>query len=232
MNNIDKKVLPSNGLLPNVPREATIRGMKGREISTLFSSLTDASVDAIIKGVTDPSLDPEIMCDEDKTFILHQARVLTFGNEVQQTLRCPICGHIHDYIVGYDSLEIIYLAEEHFNEELEVDGKIIKRRVPTQETINEANRYKEKVNLPDSYAFILLQATKIATVNGKKKSIGELVEYLENIPGNQLVKISRFLDRKFGLQTTFEAECEQCHGIFTGGIGINADLFREPDNTL
>ena len=73
---------------------------------------------------------------------------------------------------------------------------------------------------------------KIATVNGKKKSIGELVEYLENIPGNQLVKISRFLDRKFGLQTTFEAECEQCHGIFTGGIGINADLFREPDNTL
>jgi hypothetical protein len=71
------------------------------------------------------------------------------------------------------------------------------------------------VNLPDSYAFILLQATKIATVNGKKKSIGELVEYLENIPGSQLVKISRFLDRNL-VTDTFEAECEQCHGIFTG----------------
>ena len=232
MNNIDKKALPSNGLMPNIPSEITIRGMKGREISTLFSSLTDASVDAIIKGVTEPNLDPDLMCDEDKAFVLHQARVLTFGSEVQQTLRCPLCGHIHDYVFDYGDLNIVYLDENHLDEELIIDGQTIKRRIPDQKILEEARRYKAKAGLQDSYAFILLQATRIATINGKKKSIGELTEYLENLPGNELVKISRFLDKKFGLETTFKVECNKCHIAFTGGIGINADLFREPDNTL
>lgn len=232
MNNIDKKALPSNGLMPNVPNEVTIRGMKGREISTLFSSLTDASIDAIIKGVTEPSLDPDLMCDEDKAFVLHQTRVLTFGPEVQQTLRCPLCGHIHDYVFNYGDLEITYLDENHLEEELVVGEQIIKRRIPDQKILDEVKRYKEKVNLQDSYAFILLQAAKIATINGKKKPVGELVEYLENLPGNELVKISRFLDKRFGLETTFKVECDKCHTAFTGGIGINADLFRQPDNTL
>jgi hypothetical protein len=232
MNNIDKKVLPSNGLLKDVPREVTIRGMKGREISTLFSSLTDASIDAIIKDVTEPSLEPDLLCDEDKAFILHQTRVLTFGSEVQQTLRCPICGHIHDYVFNYDDFEINYLEENHLEEELTIGDQTIKRRIPTSETMAELKRYKEKFNLPDSYAFILLQAGKIGSINGKKKTTTELVQYLENLPGNELVKVSRFLDRKFGLETTVQVECVNCKTAFAGGIGINADLFREPDNNL
>lgn len=232
MNNIDKKLLPSNGLLKDVPKEITIRGMVGREISTLFSSLTDASIDNIIKNVTEPNLDPELLCDEDKKFILHQTRVLTFGNEVQQTLRCPICGHIHDYVFSYDEFEIKYLNENHLDEELIIEDKVIRRRIPVATTMEDIKRYKEKFNIPDSYAFILLQAAKINTIDGKKKTINELIEYLENLPGKELVKVSRFLDVKFGLETTVQVECVHCHTTFTGGVGINADLFREPDISL
>lgn len=232
MNNIDKKVLPSNGLIEGVPKEVTIRGMKGREISTLFSSLTDASIEAIIKDVTNPSLDPEDLTDEDKAFILHQTRVLTFGRELQQTLRCPFCKHIDHYILNYDDFEIIYLDENHLNDELVLEDKTIKRRLVTVEHLKEARAYKEKINLPDSYAFILLQATRIGSINGKKKSIAELVEYLENLPGKELVKVARFLDVKFGLQTDFTVECTNCHTAFTGGVGINADMFREPDTDV
>lgn len=232
MNNIDKKVLPSNGLLENVPKEVTIRGMKGREISTLFSSLTDASVEQIIKDVTDPSLDPNIISDEDKAFILHQTRILTFGTDIQQTLRCPFCGQVHDYIINYEDFAVTLLPHDHLEEAFVLDDKTIKRRIPTKEVLESARVYKEKVNLSDSYAFILLQASKIGTINGKKKSMAELVEYLENLPGNQLVKISEFLNVKSGLNTEFEVECNHCHTAFTGGIGINADMFREPDMDL
>jgi len=232
MNNIDKKVLPSNGLLNDVPKEVIIRGMKGREISTLFSSLTDASIEQIIKDVTDPSLDPELLTDEDKAFILHTTRVLTFGNEIQQTLKCPFCGHIHTYIVEYSDFSVTLLPDDHLDEEFVLGDKTLKRRVPTKEVLESAKLYKEKVNLPDSYAFILLQASKIATINGKKKSMAELVEYLENLPGNELVKVSEFLNVKSGIDTTFKVECTNCKTAFTGGIGINADMFREPDRHL
>lgn len=232
MNNIDKKVLPSNGLIEGIPKEVTIRGMKGKEISTLFSSLTDASIESIIKEVTDPRLDPEELTDEDKAFILHQTRILTFGHELQQTLRCPFCKHIDNYILDYNNFEVIYLDENHLTDELELDGVIIKRRLVNTELLKEARNYKNKVNLPDDYAFILLQATRIASLNNKKKTIAELVEYLENIQGKDLVKVARFLDAKFGLQTDFTVECSNCHTAFTGGVGINADMFREPDTAL
>jgi hypothetical protein len=232
MNNIEKKILPSNGILDYIPKEVVIRGMKGREISTLFSSLSDAAIDDIIKNVVEPALDPNELCDEDKLFILHQTRVLTFGTEVQQTLRCPFCGHIHNYVLDYSDFEIIYLEEDYLKEELTINNASIKRRIPNSKILDEVKVYKEKIKLPDSYAFILLQATKIASINGKRKSIGELVEYLENLPGKELVKISKFLEKNFGLQTSFKVECVQCKTAFTGGIGINADLFREPDRDL
>jgi len=226
MNNIDKKVLPSNGLLENVPKEVIIRGMKGREISTLFSSLTDASIEQVIKDVTEPSLDPEILSDEDKAFVLHTTRVLTFGPEITQTLRCPFCGHIQEHEISYDNFNVTLLDENFLEEELVLDDKTIKRRIATSEVISSARMYKEKMNLPDSYSFILLQAAKIETINGKKKTIAELVEYLENLPGKELVKVAKFLDSKFGIDTTFEVECSKCKTAFTGGIGINADMFR------
>lgn len=233
MNNIDKKVLPSNGLMSGIPREVTIRGMLGREISTLFSSLTDSAVDAVIANVTDPELDPEMLCDEDKQFILHQTRILTFGSEIQQTLRCPFCGHVHDYVVNYDDLDLTYLEEDVLNGILTLeDNTKIERRIPTARVMGDIIHYKEKTKAPQSYAFIFLQVARIGKVNGKARSIGELVEYLENLPGKELLKISKFLDIKFGIDTTFTVECNKCGTAFTGGIGINADLFREPDISL
>lgn len=232
MNNIEKKTLPSNGLLEDVPKEVTIRGMKGREISTLFSSLTDASIEAIIKEVTEPSLDPDILSDEDKAFVLHQTRVLTFGTEIQQTLRCPFCGHIHDYILDYSDFEVTLLPHDHLEEEFVLEDTKIKRRIPNKEILKSARSYKDKVNLPDDYAFILLLATKIGSINGKKKSVSELVEYLENLPGKELVKVSQFLDVPHGMKTDYTVECVNCKTAFTGGIGVNADMFREPDRDL
>lgn len=233
MNNLDKKVLPSNGLLKGIPREVMIRGMKGIEISTLFSSLTDAAVDEIIRAVTDPSLNPEDLCDEDKLFILHQTRILTFGDEVEQSLRCPHCGHIHNYTINYSDLEFTTLEQDVLDDKLVLPDKMtITRRIPTSLDMEEINRYKERMNLPKSYSFLLLQASRISKVNNKKKSIAELIELLENMPGDSLMELYRFLDISFGLNTNFEIECHKCGSRFTGGLGINADLFRKPDKTV
>jgi hypothetical protein len=227
MNNLNKIILPSNGLIEGIPREVAVRGMKGVEISTVYSSLSEASIDNVIKNVTDPSLDPDTLCDEDKKAILHETRRLTFGDELNLTLKCPICGKIHNYTINYKDLEVTVADQDKLEETFTMfDGKVIKRGIPTKATWNVITRHKEKRNLPDTYAFLLLQVAHIDTVNGKKMSVAELIEYLENIPGKDLVKLTKFLDYKFGLDTTFKTECKSCHTEFTGGVGINADLFR------
>jgi hypothetical protein len=81
-------------------------------------------------------------------------------------------------------------------------------------------------------SYALLKAAMIEKINGKKKSISEIIEFLDNLPGNEFVKLTNQLEFKFGLDTTFEIECESCGSTFTGGLGINADLFREPDKNL
>lgn len=227
MNNVKKIQLPSNGLVGETPAEVTIRGMKGREISTLYSSLTEAAIEEIIKEVTNPSLNPDDLCDEDKSVILHETRRLTFGDEVEQSLRCPICGKIHKYVISYDDLNFVLLDEDKMAEVLTTKGgKRITRRVPTKKDWTAIHRHKEKRNLPDTYAFLLLQISKINTIDNKKPSILEMVEYLENLPGKELLEIVEFLDNNFGLDTTYKVECNFCHTDFTGGIGINADLFH------
>lgn len=227
MNNIEKVKLPSNGALVNVPSEVAIRGMKGREISTLFSSFTDAAVDEIIKGVTDPSIASEDLCDEDKRYILHKARELTFGSTLEQQLKCPFCGKVHTYTKDYSELEFSLLNTEEFLEPIKMpDGKVITRALPTKATWDTVYRYKEKRNLPESMSFLLIQASKINTIDGKRVSLGEILDYLDNLPGKDLVELSKQLTLNFGLNTMFKVECQSCHSEFPGGIGINADLFR------
>ena len=227
MNNIEKVVLPSNGLLEDTPKEVEIRGMKGIEISTLFSSLTDAAVDKIIRSVVTPTLNTDTMCDEDKKFILYKTRELTFGNEITQELTCPNCGNKHKYEVKHSDLETVYLDEDILNEPVELpDGTKITKRVATKEVWDKISRYKEKRDLPKEYAFILLFVSKIDKVNGEKLALGELIAYLENLEGRALVKLTEGLDFNFGLDTTFDVRCKTCDTKFVGGIGINADLFR------
>lgn len=227
MNNIDKVVLPTNGLLEDTPKEVKIRGMKGRELSTLFSSLTEASIDSVIAEVTEPKVDPDLLTDEDKVFILHKTRELTFGDKVEQNLRCPICGHIDLYEVSYEDLEFTLLEEEVLNEEIEMsDGKVITKKIPTKADWKNVHRYKEKRKLPEDYSFILLQAIRINTIDGKSKTLGEVITYLENLPGKDLRQLYDKLDIKYGLDTSFKVNCNSCKSEFTGGIGINADLFR------
>lgn len=227
MNNIDKVVLPSNGLLEDTPKEVKIRGMKGREISTIFSSLTEASIDAVLTEVTEPKVNPSLLTDEDKTFILHKTRELTFGDKVEQSLRCPICGHIDSYEISYGDLEFTLLEEDMLNEEIKMsDGKVITKKIPVKSDWDKIRRYKEKRNLPDDYSFILLQAIRIKTIDGSAKSLGEVITYLENLPGKDLIALHDRLAIKFGLDTSFKVNCKSCKTEFTGGIGINADLFR------
>ncbi len=225
MDNIKSVQLPSNGLL-DVQSEISVRGLRGMELSTLFSSLDEAAVNDVISRITTPSLNGDSICDEDKAYILHIARQLTYGQIVTQQMVCPVCGKIHDYDINYDDFELKKLEQEDVEGAFGIGNYTFAKQVPTNETRAPLMRYKEKANLHPSYNYLILVATRIKTVNGKRESPHELITILENMPAQNLSKLVDWLDVKFGLDTTFKVECKSCHTPFAGGLGISADLFR------
>lgn len=228
MNNIDRKILPSNGTVKGVPKEVTIRGMKGVEISTIYSSLTEASIDEVIKAVTDDGqIDVDLLTDEDKLFILLETRKLTFGPEVKQSLRCPFCNHIHEYTIDLDNLPIHLLDETNFNDIITLSsGDTVTKRLPNKLTYEEIENARIKFNYPPTYNFILGIASKIDKINGRRLTIREQVEWLENLDGKLLVEVAESINFVYGVENTYIVNCVKCGTNFTGGVGLNADLFR------
>jgi len=236
MLNINKYKLPSNGLL-GYQDEVSIRSMTGRELSTAYSSLSDASIEEIIKGVIEPKIDLRIMADEDKLFILHTTRVLTFGKELRQVLRCPICGEIHDYEVNYDDFKIDYLdiKEESSILKLKDTDIEVKRKIPVAEDYLEAKYFQEKYSIPERDSFLILQALKVEYIKDDKKhyrTMREKVDYLGDLQGSLFMDIVEFVNVRFGLNTNFNVECKSCSNVIQGGVGISADFFRNANKSV
>lgn len=228
--NIEKVILPTNGLV-GYNREVSISAMKGRHLSTILSSLDDGAIDKVIEDIIDPSIPIEDLTDEDKTFILHKARALTFGNNIKQTLKCPICGEVHNYELNYDIFDVKILEQEDAEREFIFEFKnktlTITNKIPTGSTWDEIEQYKRRYNPDQTLAYILLQVAHIDTINGKRWSVNEMVNFLaDEIPADILVELAKAFELKYGFDPTYVVECPKSGTAFTGGLAITADLFR------
>lgn len=239
MVNVKEYILPSNGHL-GYAKKVNIRSMKGGELSTAMSSLTAASMDRIIEAVMQPLISADMLSDEDKFFILHMARVQTFGDILSQAIRCPFCGEIHTYDVNYNDFKVKYLDNEdeasgEKNIEFGTNKLTVKKRIPTAEDFADIKLYQEKHKPNADFAFILYMIAKIKYIilNDKKyTTISELMNLLVDLDGLAFLEIDEFVKTEFGLDTTFIVDCKTCKIAVTGGVGINADLFRNPNRTI
>lgn len=229
MANIKKIDLPTNGVL-NAPKQITIRELTGKDLSALYSNFNEEALDYVIKqAIIEPEeIDLDSLATEDKTYILHALRVLTFGSEVEQTLRCPFCGKVHDYVINYDDFALNKIPSDYLTHGsiAEIAGKAIERTIPTIHKLETIRNFKEQMKISDHDDYILLLMGYINTVDNKKLSPLDLRDFLINLPGRDLVKVEKHVDVKYGFDTTFTVECESCSVAITGGIGLNAHIFR------
>lgn len=232
---IEKFKLPSNGLL-GAPAEVKIKAMRGRELNMVYSSLSDASIDKIIERVTDPSLDPEELCDEDKSAILYYTRLLTFGEYIDQHMKCPHCGGIHKVSANYSEFVLTLLEEDNLKVVHLDNGDELHRRVPTPKIQKEIELFKKRyeVDVLDSQLLLMMtRIDKIVKEDGTTiRNLKMLFDYLADLEGRIFGDIIDNIDIKFGLNTTFEIECPETLLTFKGVTGINADFFRKSDRVI
>lgn len=236
---IEKVKLPSNGLL-GYPAEVTVRELKGSELSVIYTSLSDSSVDYVLKqALVDDSknIDLDMMADQDKLFLLIKLRILTLGPNLIQNVKSPYgTQRIQEVELDLASMEVMYLEQKELDKELEVTDQngtvyVLKRRVPNRKVIEEIMEAKEKHNI-SSYDDALLRMVslldpKIKAPNGyKARPVHEVVDFLGNLPGRQLKEVYNFVEMPFGINPTFEVECEETRQSFLGVVAFSADLFR------
>lgn len=231
---IEKLRLPSNGIL-GVPEMVSVKSLTGKELGILYTSLSDAAIDEVIKNITTPNIDPNILSDEDKFAILFLARELTLGSSFEQHIRCPHCGNIHKYVLDHSEFNTIYL-EDFNNEILLPNGDIIIKRIPTSNIMEDINFFKERNNVDQLDSFLLYLLARISKVkqsSGTEISNQRLIfDYLANLEGSSFVEIIDKIDTKFGVDMTFIRECPTTHEDIVGVLGINADFFRVPINNI
>lgn len=225
---IVKKIkLGSNGQVEGIPSEITVRALKGKELSLIFTSLTEASIDTVIKAIVEEDIDIGLLPDEDRFQILLTAKEITFGPEIKQQFLCPYCNHTFEHTMLVDDLEFTSLEKELFTKEHELsNGDKIKLRLPNKSIWQQIEKARNTLNYTFDYDYLFLLASKIKIVNSKELSITGVIDYLENLPGKYFREISDLTKFKFGYTKTYEIECEKCNNTFLGGIGVNADLFR------
>ncbi len=221
--------LPSNGLLNNVPKEVTIRALNQGELATIYASLDNAPIEEVLKGILGDQVDVTLLPDEDKIFILHKIREVTFGNNLVQGLRCQFCGYIDNYEVHYEDFKVNYL--EPIEPITLSNGDKVKKKVLTKKDHEEAQYLKDKYpSMTKGNLFTMGVAVfidYIETPKGILKTLLDKYNYLLTTDVNDFVAITEYNITNFGLDTTFIVECTNCKTHFTGGIGLSADIFRK-----
>lgn len=225
--NIAEITLPSNGNLPRVPAKVTIREMTGAELTAIYSNFNDEIIDEIVQAVIETEgINIEDLAEQDKHMILHQTRVLSFGNTITQTLRCPFCGVIHDYEIDYGTFKATLIDDEYLSKTtFEIGKHTYVRKIPTVRDFKRIRDTKQKYSISFKDDFILAIMVYVDTVDGRKMPDLDLLNHLKDLPAKDLKQVATELAVKFGLDTTFTVECEDCHNAITGGLGISPNLF-------
>lgn len=229
MNNITTISLPSNGYLEDIPAQITIREMTGSELSAIYSNFNDAAIDYVLEQtiIKPEGLDIEKLTEQDKAYILHSLRQLTYGNSVPQTLRCQFCGTVHEYDINYSDFKTKPLDGEYVtNNTFEVEGHTYTRKIPTVEDIKLIPNFIERFNVSVFDHFLVQQIQYIENIDNNLKTNIQKLTHLKNIPGRSLSKVIDKLKVDFGLDTTYHVDCKNCSMAITGGLGLSPNLFR------
>lgn len=220
--------LPSLGQMEGIPEEIKLYAATGKEISALISSFTDASIEFVINQLTEPKLNPDLLCDEDKAYILMKIREITYLPFLEMHLGCPFCGGVYDYQIDFNILKVNYLEDGFLTEEKQIGENSYLFQLPVKKDYREREEYIKKNGEDIKQAGTLFLATKIKTVNKRALSFFDKVLFIESLPGQDVVELLKLVSPEFGQERTFDVVCKnkKCKRSFKGVIGLDADLFR------
>lgn len=236
--------LPSKGLVYNKPINPNVelRSFTARDEMkrTAPSNLPYKLLADILEGclLEKPAIPVYDMCLGDYEYILHKARIISYGDLYKMTLQCPNCGryvnaemHLNDLVVKdfdkeiYNKLRIITLPDSQIEVSL---NYITPRMLDEREAkIKDLKRNRQNAEMDFRTFATLLQV--IDLVNGEKLGPGQLEVFINKLTAKDMLKIlqsAEKLTNSIGLDTQIVAYCPECGEEFDTFFRMGFDFFR------
>lgn len=216
--------LPSNGLFydQDFPINLTIRSLTTNEEQLLYGSITETVIDKILSNcIVEPANFPiDELIPADKTFILFKLRILSYGQEYNQTIFCPYCNHEGVAILDLDQLPCDELDEDKIKLPLKLtlpmSKDIIELKVLTEKDYKSIKERAQKVSKRLSLPFGQVEhklrfAKQIKSINGEKVDSFLAEKYYGEMHVKDVKYIESALNSiKVGYQGVLETICPAC----------------------
>lgn len=233
----DKPVNPHIQLRSWTTREEMLR--QGHS-STPYKKLADMIEGCIVSEK--PSVHVYDMCIGDFEYLLHKERVVTYGAEYKMVASCPKCGSIESIVCNLDDLKVQDFDINEYRDlqtlRLPKSDKVITLKMQTPRILDEielkvAEFKKRNKNVDMDPTMMITIQLMIDTIDGNKFGFTDLEDIVANLPAaDSLAIIDRIeeLNRKVGLDTSFEYKCGQCGFDVLTFFRFGPEFFRPTNN--
>lgn len=222
--------LPSKGKIYEKPirSEIELRSWNTREemvrqsasVERPYKALADL-VEGCIVGEK-PEVHVYDMHLGDYEFLLHKARVVTYGPEYKMIVQCPKCNKVEERIFNLEELEVVDFNVEEFEElrtlELKRSKKTVHLNYETPHMLDDIeveikNWKKRNKDLTFDPRELIRLKHYIDTVDDVKLTDEQLETFINKLPAkdsNDILNRVEKITGRIGLDTTFQYTCSKC----------------------
>ena len=241
-----KVQLPTKGLF--YPRRSNLFGTESLEIkhmtakeedllSTVGGGEDQNVFNTLISGLlTDKSIDPSELLDEDKMAILLKARETGYGNKYESTVFCDACNTEVDVVFDLSKTKVTSIATEGqydpdtdcFVVKLPISDIEIKIRRLTEADRSDIEKDKEKkdsLNIEFNRTIAILKKT-IISANGivDQAMLSKLYDVMPAADAKFLLNFDKGIIPK--ISTAQDVECPKCTTILEREAPLSWAFFR------
>lgn len=220
----ERITLPSNGIFyeNDFPTSLVIRSLTTNEEQLLYGSTSETTIDRIISNcIVEPKNFPiDDLLPADKMFILFKLRIISYGQDYNQTIFCPYCNYEGVAVLDLDQLPCDELDEDKIKIPLKLtlpmSKDVIELKVLTEKdykTIKErALKLSSKLSIPFGQVEHKLRfAKQIKSVNGEKMDSFLAEKYYSTMHVRDVKYIESALNSiKLGYQGYIDTICPSC----------------------
>lgn len=199
-----------------------------KKLSNMTPANASTIIDDILRGTLKGIAFEDILIS-DKLYLILWLRANTYPESGYSVpFMCPECENQATYDFKVDSIGINYIREDVvFEEPLELsNGDFIVFKYPTIKDEQRVIKFKESVKKSFAkYDSDTLSLTMVIdTINGEKKSVMEMHDYVSDTKIYSQIK-GYAGDFDFGISDVLSITCNKCGGSTQTGLSFREDFF-------
>lgn len=235
--------MPSKGLIPNVPKEVTIRAIQRKDKKKILMSETDDILLSLLQSCIVAPTDFNVynLLPFESEYLLYRLRILTYGPSNTFKHRCQFCGETNDVEMDLNAIPILELPDKFktsFDIQLPVSGTILTCKLLTEgekSTVNKQAKELKNATGNENIDMDMIWEARIVAINGNSKLAPiektQFLDEMNDYDSEYFMEYYLKYEGNYGLQSKLKYSCDKCGRVNESEMPSIYTFFR-PTFTL